>query len=261
MIIPKNKLFIIFIILASGLLLLGLEIIMIGIPYVISAINLETPTCETELRCLSYKLSYKIPIKNGTDFIQMSGDIFLSSEEVFAVDNPINYKIKLSTSDNVEQIFFIIGSNDEDYSILTETSPEAVLADAKIHRKLIDMQKTSPNMFTREGFWTHPLEHEIVFVGVVINNEHEAVLIPKSQILLNLKPYSDFADADARNRAEISDSTIQGLTWIGVGAIPAWIGVDIFLRIFLRESAVDRWFNTKSENGGKSYKDHYKIYR
>ncbi|WP_299290360.1 hypothetical protein [Nitrosopumilus sp.] len=114
--------------------------------------------------------------------------------------------------------------------------------------------------FSLKGKIPFPVESEVFVTGFIIR-ENGFETLNLDEPILKIFPTSAKLETEA-NRAllaqaeqqrisslvqDISNARLLALTWVGVGAIPIIIGADILIRVYLRESEVNKWFREKTQ--------------
>lgn len=230
------------------LVIIGLGILILGTEpplYRAHLLSFDEEHCGLYVRCLDYTVLYQQPIGNG-QIIELYGNMTFKSTFLFSIDNPIRYNFNFESKkpELIKTIYFILNSKNDDIVNIYDKNPEEIIDNAKKHKKLITLEKTHDNTFSAKAFWTHPIKEDIVFDVVVIGEDKNAIYLNKTKPLIELEPIQEYFSALEAYNSRVNDQIILGLTWAGIAAIFILLGGDILLRIHLRESKVDDWFES-----------------
>lgn len=223
-----------------GFIIVGIIIIGLWAVYPLVEVNqwIQNPTCEDLLICHPTKLIYfEGTNPEGKILSTMKGTIDFSSRGQFSMNNPIYYEIKLFIDhpDYVKNIYFVISSKNENQTSQVESDPNKFFQDMKKNARLIDMQKKSDHDFYRKGFWTIDRQIEQIFVVLIVSPNDHVTLVDTTDVLFTLVSPELKTQDNANIESRITNKTILGLTWMGIGLGFSLLGADFIARVILRE--------------------------
>lgn len=229
--------------LAKFMIICGLVIItVLGIPPLVSALSMYVDNqCFSKYECVTLEYTFSYLLKNEEVFA-IEGNLGFRSEHIFAVNNKIDYKFELiSTLPNVvKSMDFILIEKNEDISKYQNKTIDEIRSIAKQDSRLIDMI-IEGNKIHRDGIWSSPKQTEYYLIGYLTDYNNNLLTTEKSDPIADLKSWGEFKQIKGVYLTDFTNFTLLGLSWVGVGAIPLVIGVEIFLRLNLRENQVDKW--------------------
>ncbi len=187
----------------------------------------------------------------GNEPIFTSYAFKFTTDDVFAVDNRIEYKVDLHVSnpDLIRDVVLIFGIRGEDYTGVAISNVDSfVETRSRLFGDTIKLLRDddNPNLFTRSGNIIFPLEGNLRLYFITIDKNGGSGTLPFDDPVFTISPPLAKLQADT-NRAtldqinELKESTksqnvsnkrIEGLTWITVGAIPILVCADILLRVY-----------------------------
>ncbi len=94
------------------------------------------------------------------------------------------------------------------------------------------MSKISENEYYKKGTWntlSYPTTTKVV--GFVLDKNSSIVTFGNS--IFETVPQDVKIDAIANIESRITNKTVLGLTWIGVGSLPVLLGADFLVRLRL----------------------------
>ena len=210
--------------------------------------SIDEEHCSIFVRCVPahFPINYTLDTGESTT---IETEMMFKSTFVFAVDIPIRYNFTFvpENPELIKEINIIIVTKPDNFTDFSTKSPIETIDDARDDHKLIELIKQSDGTFKRKAQWTSPIEDEVRFVGIIVSKYDNATFIPETSTQIELKGIESYFTAREAVSSERSNAIIIGLTWTGVAAIFVVLGVDILLRIRLRESEVDKWFDCKSK--------------
>lgn len=198
--------------------------------------------CGEYWRCLEYDTSYDLK-KNGTTIANVVIVTNFRTDGEFAVDNRIDYimEVKINNPDIVYGMEAMIARPFENVTeIMTNNEFLDFRKNAQEHRQWIFLDKESTTHYTDKDFFTYPREDEIVFVMFVIDYEGKVHPIHPDMEMLDVKPHTDYMVAKQVLELEYYNSKILGLGYMGISIPFILIGADMLLRIYLRESIMEK---------------------
>lgn len=200
---------------------------------------IQNPTCDDLLVCLPpLFVHFEGADPNGKVISTIDGTLKFSSRGQIAMNNPIFYEINLhiNNPEIVKEIFFIISDKNEDLRTQFEKDPNKFLQDMKQRQRLIDMNKKSESEYYRNGLWTINIPIEHVFVALVVESDNSIKLAGTSNVLFSLVSPEIKTQDDANIESRITNKTILGLTWMGIGLGFLLLGADFIARVVLKDS-------------------------
>ncbi len=142
---------------------------------------------------------------------------------------------------------FMIGSESIDFNEFDSMSIQEIQDKGKSDRRLINMH-FQENTLYREGNWDWPIEEKLVLKPYLVDYTGKLIILNKTDVVADLKSFGDIKQDESNHLSNVSNFALIGLSWMGVGTIPLVLGMDIRLRINLRESEVNEWVNSENNN-------------
>jgi hypothetical protein len=250
---PKPKHLVI--IFASALIISGFYVLIDKtFPYIRKA---ETPhkfECGQDLRCIPMVYRRTINDDNGNLLAGVNLLVLFSTEDVFAVDNIIHYNITgtVTNPQNIKSLKFIIRSENDNFENFTNRDPLEVEGDARWQQRLIEIDDVSENI-NYYGDVNIPFEGKLWIQPTIVDKDEIRYVPTQSPMIFTVGTHVDKLEANSIRETQKSNDVILALTWAGLSMSLVIIGGDILLRIYLRESEIDKWF-TDGQSEHKIYR-------
>lgn len=165
-----------------------------------------------------------------------------TSPEVFAVDNTINYTIKVSTKPiyGVTDIYFVLDSSHNNF-YQNKTNIPYIMARANETGELVKLNKDNDTFFSKiDGNWTDPIEDQISLFAIVYDESDNGTVSAETPVVLTIAPHMNRLQADTdldiqRQNLETikSNANVEALTWVIIGLIPIGFIIETFIHGYI----------------------------
>lgn len=208
-----------------------------GIPLLLESEQLITNfKCDKGLVCNARDVHFPIT-HNGTMIGRLSGTFSFVSPYVFSPFDQIKYSFDIAPPQPnvIEEMFFLIMPSNADFSDLKELTHDELLS-RYWGKGLIELKYKDGKFVNdiNDGVWRYDNLVSVKVMPIVMIDK-KLVFLQESEILFTLE------DRDARNDAvnqhddRIGNKQILALTWLGIAIAPILLGIDMIIRVVLKD--------------------------
>ncbi len=210
-----------------------------GIPLLLEADRLVTTLeCNTGLACTGKDMHHPI-MEDGVVISQLSGGFSFISPHNYVVYDKIKFvfDLKPTNSEVIEKMAFLIMPSDTDFSN-DRNLPYEELKKKYQNKGFIELTKLDNGRFfndIEDGFWSYSNIVEVKVAPIVLTKNQTHFLQESDNVFKVEDPSTKIKLVD-QHEEKIGNKTILALTWIGIAIAPILLGIDIVVRVVLREN-------------------------
>lgn len=215
----------------------GILVLEKGLPLLIEADNLiNNFTCDDGLDCISKNVHHPITL-NGEMVGKLSGRFSFVTPYVFSPFDTVKYEFDITVPrpELIEKMYFLLLLPHDDFEEI-KTLSDSKIIEKYYNNGLIILNKQNEKFVNdiNDGVWRNGNLGTIRIIPIIIN-EDTPYFLGTPEVLFTLE------DRDIRNLAinqhdeKIGNKQILALTWLGLAMAPILLGIDMMIRVVLKE--------------------------
>jgi hypothetical protein len=200
----------------------------------------QNPTCDNRMLICPQNEIFTYTKQQGREISDMfRGTAILSSKGIFAVNHPITYDVTVTANNTTvikEMYFSFITANESDFERIPNFSINNFFKSLQFQSRLIKIPSDIEGVFhIKNDDWKISTQSDIKLIFFVINEYGDINIIHKSDIKFTVASQELKVQDVTNQESRVGNKTMLGLTWLGIGLLPIFLGVDLLARARLDE--------------------------